>query len=211
MDRRKALKNLGMSMGYTIATPALLGILNSCVLQEAKEKDWTALFLSPKEKYIVTNLADIIIPETTIKGALGVNVPQFIDLMLRDVESDTNQSQFKRGAALFAISFKEKHHKSILKGSRSQIENLLSDFFTIDVEEVQRLHKLQKQNVFNVPREQADEYSLYKFLVTVRTLTMFGFGTSEYIGEQVLSYDPIPGNYIPDLPLKDVGNAWSLR
>lgn len=28
--------------------------------------------------------------------------------------------------------------------------------------------------------------------------------------EEVLSYDPKPGWFAPNVPLKDVGNAWSL-
>ncbi|WP_010136457.1 gluconate 2-dehydrogenase subunit 3 family protein [Ochrovirga pacifica] len=211
MERRKALKNLALGMGYTIATPTLLGILNSCVTKETEYADWHAKVLSTKEKYIVTHLVDIIIPETETKGAVAVNVPQFVDLMLKDIESDTDRNQFKRGATLFALHFKEKYNKPILKGSKKEIENLLSIFFDIDPKEVKRLHTLQKQNIFNVPREQADEYSLYKFLVTLRSLTMFGFATSEYIGEFVLSYDPIPGKYDPDISVQEVGNAWSLR
>ena len=34
--------------------------------------------------------------------------------------------------------------------------------------------------------------------------------TSEKIGEEVLSYDPIPGRQEGCVPVEDVGNVWSL-
>ena len=30
MDRRKALKNMGLALGYTVATPTLISIVQSC-------------------------------------------------------------------------------------------------------------------------------------------------------------------------------------
>ncbi len=37
-----------------------------------------------------------------------------------------------------------------------------------------------------------------------------GYFSSEIIGEEFLAYDPVPGEYIGDLPDEDVDKAWSL-
>jgi len=39
---------------------------------------------------------------------------------------------------------------------------------------------------------------------------LFGYYTSEKVGEEILSYDPVPGVFQGCIPLSDVGNAWSL-
>ncbi len=41
-------------------------------------------------------------------------------------------------------------------------------------------------------------------------MAIWAYFTSEEIGENVLSYDPIPGKYEPCKPLSEVGNKWSL-
>jgi hypothetical protein len=39
MDRRVALKNMGMALGYTVATPTLISLMQSC--QQDTGPDWT--------------------------------------------------------------------------------------------------------------------------------------------------------------------------
>ncbi|MFY0687137.1 MAG: gluconate 2-dehydrogenase subunit 3 family protein [Cyclobacteriaceae bacterium] len=47
------------------------------------------------------------------------------------------------------------------------------------------------------------------FYKKLKQLTILGFTQSEHIGEQVMSYDPIPGEYNGCIPY-DGSNAWSL-
>jgi hypothetical protein len=46
------------------------------------------------------------------------------------------------------------------------------------------------------------------FFKIIKSLTIFGFYTSEEIGRNVLSYDPVPGEYIACMPLNGQ-NAWT--
>ena len=45
----------------------------------------------------------------------------------------------------------------------------------------------------------------------LKGLTCQGYFTSEIGATQALKHEPIPGEYIPCMPLSDVGKAWSLR
>ncbi len=209
MNRREALKNLTLGIGYTVATPTLLGMLNSC---KAKVKTWTPLFLSEQEKYIVTHLVDIILPKTDTPGALDVNVPQFLDMVYADVEKDANKNLFKKGATLFAKKFNETFNKETIKGEKQEFASLLKTYFSISPETEKQINKQQKLKVKDVSSDQMEQYATYKFLKSVRYYAIFGYCNSETVGESVLAYDPIPGGYQGCVSVDEAtgGNAWSL-
>jgi len=209
MDRRTALKNLSIGLGYTVATPTIFNMLASC---HAEVETWTPLFFSPVEKHMVTHMVDIILPTTDTPGALDVNVPQFIDLMYHDVEKDENKNLFKAGAKVFSEKYKAQFNKEASKGSKKNFEQLLTDYFSLSEKEITQLLKTQKIAPEKVSSTEIDDYNLYKFLLSVRSYTIFGYSTSEKIGEEILAYDPIPGAYKGCITLDEAtgGKLWSL-
>lgn len=209
MDRRTALKNLSLSIGYAVAAPTIMNMLYSC---KSETETWIPKFFSKEEKHITTHLIDVILPSSDTPGGLDVNIPQFIDLMYQDIETEQNQTIFKKGAALFAESFNKKYDKSILNGTNEDFESILSNYLNIPDEKTRDVLKQQ-----NIPKNQASgngnsEYYIYKFLLSVRYYAIFGYCTSEKIGEEVLAYDPIPGSYDGCADLNEISNgrAWSL-
>ncbi|WP_299554015.1 gluconate 2-dehydrogenase subunit 3 family protein [Seonamhaeicola sp.] len=209
MDRRTALKNLTAGIGYAVATPAILNILSSCT---AKTETWIPLFLSEDEKHMVTHLVDIMLPKTELPGALDVNIPQFIDLMFLDIESESNKKQFKKGAELFSKKTIQDLNKPISDVKKEDFSVILNSYFDLSEAESKKIINQQKLNVKNVPENEAETYHIYKFLLTVRYYAIFGYCTSEEIGESVLAYDPVPGVYQGCISLEETtnGRAWSL-
>ena len=57
-----------------------------------------------------------------------------------------------------------------------------------------------------------DETEINDLLAGLRGLTMESYFQSEYIGTEVLNYEPVPGKFIGQYPMSDVPNglAWSL-
>jgi len=57
-----------------------------------------------------------------------------------------------------------------------------------------------------------DETSRFAFANNLRGMTIWGYKTSEYVGEEVLAYLPVPGEYIScgDTQELTSGKAWSL-
>ena len=65
MDRRKALKGLGLSLGFVVATPTVLSILQSCKTDAKSITGWTPEFFSADESTVVENLCE---PTNSISG-----------------------------------------------------------------------------------------------------------------------------------------------
>lgn len=209
MNRRTALKNLSMSLGYAVAAPTIFNMLSSCT---AEADTWTPLFLSSEEKYIVTQLADIILPASDTPGALDVNVPQFLDMMYYDIEKKSKQELFKKGASIFAEKFIKEFNSEVINGDKEHFEKLLASYFNISDEATEIIMKRQRLPIEKVDDSEIENYSLYKFLLSVKEYTLFGYFTSEKIGEEILAYDPVPGVYNGCISIKEAtnGRAWSL-
>ena len=93
MDRRKALKNMGIAMGYTVATPTLISIMQSCKGEQVLE--WTPDFFTKEQGSALTKLVDIIIPQTDTPSASEVQVNLFIDRFLNEVIEKDEQDFMK--------------------------------------------------------------------------------------------------------------------
>lgn len=209
MNRRTALKNLTVGLGYTIAAPTIFNMLASC---NADAETWKSLFFSPDEKHMVTHLMDIILPKTETPGALDINVPQFMDLMYFEVENQLNQDLFKEGATIFAEKFASIYNPIILEGKKSDFEELLSAYFTMPSEVVDLVLDEQKLQANQITDDAQERYAVYKFLLSVRYYALFGYFTSEKVGEEILVYDPVPGTYLGCISLEEAtgGRSWSL-
>ncbi len=207
MDRRKAIKNLALGLGYSIAMPSLVSVLNSCT---AKEPDWQPVFLNDTQKMFVSYLSDIILPTTNLPGALDLAIPQFIDKILNTVVIDEEKEHVLNGWKIFEKAYQKKYEKESVKATKEECLELLKTYFNTSKEREEYIFRLIGLDVEEVLPSEMEVFLIYKFLITIRSFTLLGFYTSEYIGEQVLSYDPIPGKYEPCIPVSRIGNAWSL-
>ena len=89
MDRRIALKNMGLAFGYTVATPTLIGLMQSC--QNEKSINWTPSFFTKDQALALTQLVDIILPKTDTPSASEVKVDVFIDRYANEVMDENTQ------------------------------------------------------------------------------------------------------------------------
>lgn len=207
MNRRTALKNLTLSIGYAVAAPTLFSMLSSCT---AEAETWKPVFLSLDEKHMVTNLVDIILPTSNIPGALDVNVPEFIDKMYKEIELAPKQKIFQNGASVFAEKFKDMFGKNISKGSKEEIQTLFASYFDLSPEAQKSIVQEQQITEDNISEDRKSAFLMYQFLFSVRYYTLFGYYTSKKVGTEVLNYDPVPGVYKGCIPVEEVGNAWAL-
>lgn len=207
MNRRDVLKGLTLSLGYAVATPTALSMLQSCT---QKSEDWKTVFLNEEEKNMVTHLVDIILPKTDTPGGLEINLPQFIDLMCHDVLYPFDQELFRQGSKVFASRFRKKFKKDLEKASRDEVLNLFAFYFDKDASEAADIKKMLSHKIDQLSEAEKDDYKMYKCLTNIRSFSLLGYFTSEKIGKEVLSYDPIPGVWKPCIPVEEVGNAWTL-
>jgi len=195
MDRRRALKRMGLSLGYMVATPTVLSILQSC--QKDPDILWTPKFFTEDEAIVIENLTDLILPVTkSSPGAIDVDVPQFLDIYFEEVESEIKQNYFKKGIQYIVKEL----GNNVSRISKNDYDNLLIKYLRASKGEIEEIKNSKKDNhIFGTLRRLRD-YSIWAFL------------TSEKIGEEVLAYDPIPGKQIGCMTVKEAtgGKKWSL-
>jgi hypothetical protein len=201
MNRREVLKGLGLTLGYTVAAPSIMSLLHSC---KTEPEIWTPQFLSISEGTVLKNLVDLILPKTeSSPGALEVNVPEFIDLFVFKVYEDEEKVKFKKGmdSILKALNIAE-NNTSIVKAKN--YDNLLAKYLRASKEQQEFYNKKENKN--------NEDAIIFNTLVNIRNTSVWAYKTSEHIGENVLAYDPVPGQQIGCASLEDLtgGKAWSL-
>ena len=201
MNRRDALKNLGLSLGYVIATPTILSMLQSCTTTEEK---WTPLYFSDKQAYVLENLVDLILPKTKgVPGAIDVNVPKFIDLYTSKTANDEQKERYTTGlnAVIEELGIPDELNPPNEKPFTLESEKfdaILSKYLRLTKEE--RLAYAEQENI------------VFETLMKIRDQTVWAYKSSKEIGKNVLAYDPIPGQQKGCISLEDAtgGKAWSL-
>jgi len=197
MDRRKALQKVGLLAGAAVALPSAISLLQSC--KDTPRLTWKPEFFSDIEAKTISGIVDIILPRTDTPGALDVNVDVFIDKVVAQTYDTQGQQKMKADIAAFNEACK-------------------TDFGAgfIDLNTEKKITVLQKaektSGKFNpgVWGKTVGKQEPIGFYRSLKSTAIWAYMTSEEIGEQVLSYDPVPGNYEPCKPVSEVGNKWSL-
>ncbi len=192
MNRRKALKNIGLSFGVVVSAPTMLGLLQSCQSDTASQK---YLFFSDKEGQILTQLADLILPHTDdMPGALDLHIPQAIDLYFQKVADETQQQNMKADFLHFQTFFETTYKQKAEKGTAENYTHLLRKVF---VESEKETPSKAEKKAFN-------------FIRSIRSFTINAFVVTEEIGTKFLNYDPTPAVYQGCVPLDDIKIRWSF-
>lgn len=215
MDRRRVLKNMGLSLGYIVATPTLLGIVQSCKNEPAVT--WTPEFLTQDQAGVLTKLVDIILPKTDTPSASEVQADIFIDRFAKDVMETEQQEFFKMSMGKFMDkALADSGTESIADLTAEDLEPVLSSALKYSKEDQTKMFEsITSYNEALANGETAtldDETSRFAFANNLRGMTIWGYKASEYIGEEVLAYLPVPGEYIAcgDVNELTQGKAWSL-
>lgn len=195
MNRRQALKNISLTLGYTAVIPSAFSILQSC---KTKANIWVPQFFTSDEAVVIKNLVDLILPTTKDSpGALDVNVPEFIDLYALKVYDSEKAIEYRLGlqGIIQELNIPETGVK-VLK--REDFDKLLSKYLRATKEEQKQFR--QSKNI------------VFEALMELRGQSIWAYKTSEDIGENVLAYDPIPGTQKGCIDLNEAtgGKAWSL-
>lgn len=199
MRRRDALKHLGFTTAFFVATPSVISVLQSCTNDT---ETWVPEFLSEEEGVVLKNLVDIILPKTEdLPSAVELNIPQFIDKYMHDIFDDESQSQYKTAFSNIIAILKPNAETAIEKINQEHYKTLLD------------LHMLIKDETDMERESNPEALALTKseFLNSIKWMSINAYRASEYIGENVLAYDPIPGTYYcGDLQELTGGKSWSL-
>lgn len=207
MNRREALKSITLASGLVISSTTIVALMQLC--REPQNAPWHPLFFTRDEAIIIDEIADFIIPSGTIFGALNVGVPKVIDLLIADMFDVRDGQKFRQGMQTFANHFKDRQKITFIQADAKERQSFIRQLYDLPKEEEKAVFDLLAQGM-NHSLDLCEKYYLYNFLVTLRNFTIITYLTSEKVGKEVLSYDPIPGRYDGCVPLAEVGNVWSI-
>jgi len=174
MDRRKALRNLGILTGGIVLLP-------SC--EFSKEKISFALNnlqVTEAQGSLLKEIVSTLIPEGDLPGAGSLQVHDFVWVMVDDCMEKERQDSYIRGLNEFDSYIKKTTEKPFASCSNEERLLVLSRIAEDPAEESAKVN---------------DDVKL--FFNTTKELTIFGYMRSEYIMTEVMPYTLIPGSYGP--------------
>jgi len=198
MDRREAILKITGLLGITLSAPLLAGLLTSCDAQQKKDKKANGpLVASAKHKELISQIAEIIIPDTSTPGAKAAKVPAFILLMLADCYTYSQQEAFFAGLDALDATAKEIYGTGFLSCSPQNQEALV-------VQEENKTLALAKEQA------KTTEKDILPFFSILKELTLVGYFTSEIGASQALKYVAVPGEFHGSVPLQPGQKAWAV-
>ncbi len=201
MERRDALKNLGLSIGGITMSSTVVSLLQSC--SGKSNLSWNPEIFDSQEAELITKTLEVILPKTEdIPGATELNLTQFIDGYIKHVSGSEEQKSIKKLAEKYLSTTKATlGKKNVSDMTLDDIDSRLAYYLKAD-----------KSQIDQWSNEDSDDASNYNFLNSLRSRGVSAFKMSEYIGEKVLAYSPIPGQQIGCVDLNEAtgGKAWSI-
>ena len=200
MKRREALKNIGLTTGFVIATPGLVSLLQSCTTDADK---WIAVHLSGDQGLILQKMVDVFLPKSeALPSATEVNVPEFIDLFYGTAMDDKEQASIKTAFNGMIAQLKTDYSEDMNQVTEENIKEYLDKYLLVKGQD-------DEERMANPTSE---DMTKNEFLNTMKWAAINAYVTTEQIGENVLAYDPIPTQYYcGDLNELTGGKSWSLR
>ena len=215
MDRRKALKTIGYGSGAITLTPAVVGLFHSC---QNNSSNFVPEYFNKKQFAIVSQLMELILPETEIPGAINLKLPEFLDGYIYTIYSEESQKKISKGLDSFIdVALFDTAKSKADKLTNEDLDFQLAKYLKADVKKKNSWKKqdsdYQKalKNKSNSPKFPSEALA-YDFANQLRSLSITAFRTNEYIGENVLAYAPIPGEQRGCVDLMETtgGKIWSL-
>ncbi len=211
MKRRQALKNIGLGAGLFVIGPSTLSLLQSC--KNEPEYDWQPVFLTASHGYALKKVLNVILPSSDTPGATDLNIPQFIDSYMDQVEDLDRRERFQESADAFSRAFKEEYNKEQEEGRDEDFENLVKKYLKATPAQKEKFvrRNTETQDAISDPKYvMNNDEGAYAYLTSLRSMAIWAWKNSEEIGENVMWYDPIPGQYIPCGPVDELGQGKAM-
>lgn len=180
MNRRDVIKRTAILMGGVVSAPAIMGILKGCKAKPGVA--WAPKYFTQEQAYVITEMAEIIIPKTDTAGAKDAGVPAFIEEMIFEAYSEADRTKFMAALEDFT--------------STTGYLDLSTD------EQVKVVTEAHAKAIEEKPQERP-------FVMTMKELTMLGYFSSKPGATEVLRYEAVPGHYNGCMPLEEVGRTWA--
>ena len=177
-------------MGGGLSASTIAGVLGGCSAGREGER-FIARTLTEGKDQLVATLAELIIPETDTPGARAARVHEFIDNMLTDWYEEEEAQAFLEG----------------LDDLEQRVRVFGGDSF-LGLNQEDQVAFLTKLEEEAYAWQNAGQDGETPFFSTIKSLTLFGYYTSEVGATQELRVMPM-GEYRGDVPFEEIGRAWA--
>ncbi len=210
MQRRKALKNIGLSLGTITMSSTIVSLIQSC----STGARWTPEFFSTEEAEIVAKTLEVMLPATpNIPGADDLNLTQFIDGYIHIVSKKNEKEGFKEGIGQYlSTTLDIAGERNVKSLTTEDIDGRLAYYLKADTNQ----QKAWNAEIYDAMDKEgstpSDDAVNFGVLKSLRSRGISAFKMTEHIGENILAYDPIPGQQKGCVDLQEAtqGKAWSL-
>lgn len=214
MERRKAIKNIGLSAGAMMASPSIMSLLQSC--QPSAER-WIPTFYTEEEGIFIRNLIRIFLPANgELPGAIELGIHVFIDKYQKEV-LPVNEKGPHRKSLKIAMDdlLKESNRQDISSASDSDYEQLLKKHLSGSYDQQQAMVDEIDDHLDANNDESTglpENLRIFMFLNDLRCLSIWAYQNNENVGENIMAYKPVPGEQKGCVGLDEAtaGMAWSL-
>ena len=189
MDRRNALKNIGKGLGTITITPSILNLFQSC----QNSTTLNSVFFNKEQFLVISKLMEIIIPETETPGAISLKLPEFIDAYIYNVIDEDNISS----------------NKILKDGLNKFIDLVKSETTKQETNEISIKEWEDRLRKVLVSESKKDKTTIA--IQDLRKLTVGAYKINEFVGENLMAYNPVPGKQIGCVDLNEAtkGLVWS--
>jgi glucoside 3-dehydrogenase (cytochrome c) hitch-hiker subunit len=191
MQRRDLLKSASILLGASLSSATVNAM---SMVSDPHQRPPVSKF-SPSQYGQLTVLSQLIIPTTDSPGAIEARVPEFIDLIVSQWQTETERSVILNGLDKLNQHCLAQYNSHFIECETQQQEAALSDF-----------ELLAKQEI---AKGSAEEENSKTFFYALRELVVVGFFTSHVGATQALKHVHVAGAYIGDYPTAKAGRAWS--
>ena len=215
MNRRKALKNIGFSLGAVSATPTLVSLLGSC----QNESNWRPKLLSNSQVDFISKYIELIIPKTKdIPGGIELGLHKWVDICAKLILNKESQRSYLFSLdCLINDTLSSASKDKIGELKINDYENQLKKFLLAKNSQNKKWSKSAKNYWSKKPKDlnlnDAPQKALaYSSLITLRQWTAKGYKFNEYVGKNVLDYRPVPGEQKGCVDLEETtgGLIWAI-
>ena len=205
MERRKALKNLGLGTASVFTGSLLFSALQSCSRQSAV--DWEPRFFTKEEAAQMERICEAILPASDTPGATDAGVVPHLDESVFVMDSEREKNYLRQGLKAFIARFEPNVEVPFDEATREQIGQGVNGY----LRGMSRNNNLL-QNYFNDLKDNKEKslgFFEIHFVYTVVNASIWSYLTSELVGETVMAYDPIPGEFNGCTAYDQTARAWS--
>ncbi len=186
MNRRKAIQVTGLLLGGAFVSTGLL--LQGCGNEDSQP-------FNKADIALLDEIGDTIIPSTADSpGAKAAQIGAFMKTIVTDCYTRQQQENFLGGLKKFRDKVKQETQRDFIQLSKAEREKFLS---ALDLEAV----------AFDKQKKTEEPVHYYSM---IKSLTVWGYFTSEPGATKALHYVMIPGRYDGDIPYRTGDKAYAL-